>query len=373
MTMKPINFSNVDIVESDIKRVNEVLRSGWLTHGKYAELFDQEFKNYTKSNFSTTVSSCTAGLHLIFLALGIGKGDTVMVPAMSHVATAHAVSYTGAKVRFTDVDLETGNITFEEVKKNYKKNIKAIVVVHMSGIPVNDIISIKNFCKKNKIYLVEDCAHALGSKINGKHVGNFGDAGAFSFYPTKQITSGEGGAVITNNIKIFNKIKKLKAFGIDTDIKDRKIPGLYNVRSLGYNFRMTDFQAALIYTQLKRYKKNLFYRKKNAKIYEFYLRNRHYLSFSKYSKNNSYFIFQIFVNRKIRDTLIKKMVKQGIGCSIHYATPLPYFDYYKKLEGSKNFPNAAKYAKSNISLPIHTKLNKKQIRYISNFLIKNSK
>ena len=115
--MKQIKFSKVNIVDSDLKKVNEVLKSGWLTHGKYTKLFEKEFKKFTNTKFTTTVSSCTAGLHLIFLALGIGKGDTVLVPAMSHVASAHAASYTGAKIKFTDVDVETGNITFDEIKK----------------------------------------------------------------------------------------------------------------------------------------------------------------------------------------------------------------------------------------------------------------
>ena len=370
--MRQIKFSDVDITKNDLKKVSEVLKSGWLTHGKYTKLFENQLKLFTKSKHATTVSSCTAGLHLIFLALGIGRGDTVLVPAMSHVATAHAISYTGANVKFTDVDLETGNITLKDVIKNFNKNIKAIIVVHMSGIPVKDILKIKSFCKKNKIYLIEDCAHALGSKINGKHVGNFGDAGSFSFYPTKQITSGEGGAVITNSSKIFNKIKKLKAFGIDTDIKHRKIPGMYNVKGLGYNFRMTDFQAALIYAQLKRYSNKLLIRKRNAKIYERQLKNYNHIKFSSYSDNNSYFIFQIFVNKKIRNSLIKSMVKNFIGCSIHYATPLPYFDYYKKLLGVKKYVNAEYYAKSNISLPIHSKLNTKQIKYIVDFIINNT-
>ena len=370
--MKQIKFSKVNIADSDLKKVNQVLKSGWLTHGKYTKLFEKEFKKFTNTKFTTTVSSCTAGLHLIFLALGIGKGDTVLVPAMSHVASAHAASYTGAKIKFTDVDLETGNITFNEIKKNFSKKIKAIIVVHMSGIPVKEIIKIKNFCKKNKIYLIEDCAHGLGSKINKTHVGNFGDAGAFSFYPTKQITSGEGGAVVTNNKKLFEKIKKLKAFGIDTDINDRKIPGVYNVKSLGYNFRITDFQSALLFTQLKRYSFNLKKRIKNAKIYELYLKNCKNIQFSKFSKNNSYFIFQIFVNEKKRNSLIQEMVKNNIGCSIHYATPLPYFDYYKKFN-FKKFRNAEKYAKTNISLPVYSDLKKTEIKFITNFLEKNTK
>lgn len=370
--MRQIKFSKVDIIKDDLIKVNKVLKSGWLTHGKYTRLFEEKFKKYTGANYATTVSSCTAGLHLIFLALGISKNDTVLVPAMSHVASAHAASYTGAKIKFADVDLETGNITFDEIKKNFDKTLKAIIVVHMSGIPVKDIKKIQSFCKKNKIFLVEDCAHAIGSRLNQQHVGNFGDAAAFSFYPTKQITAGEGGAVISNNKKLFAKIKKLKAFGIDTDIKDRKIPGLYNVKGLGYNFRMTDFQAALLYTQIKRYNSKLKKRRDNAQIYENFLSDCKNINFSTFLDGNSYFIFQIFVDEKIRNNLIKKMVRNKIGCSIHYATPIPYFEYYKKSH-NKRFKNAEKYANTNISLPVYPDLKKEQIRYISNFLIENLK
>ena len=248
-----IKFSIPNIQTSDIKTVSKIIKSGWLTHGKYTTLFEKEFKKFTKSKYAISVSSCTAGLHLSCLASGFKKGDEIIVPAQTHTATAHAVEYTGARAIFADIDFKTGNINLENIKKKITKNTKGLIIVHMAGYPC-DVEKIRSFCSK-KIILLEDCAHAVGTKVKNKHVGNFGISGSFSFYPTKQITTGEGGMVITNDFNFYKKIKKLKAFGIDKDIKDRKKQGDYDVKSLGFNYRMTDFQAALGYKQIKQYKK----------------------------------------------------------------------------------------------------------------------
>ena len=175
---------------------------------------------------------------------------------MTHTATAHAVEYTGAKAVFTDISDLSGNIRLDKIKKKINKRTKGVILVHMAGYPC-EVDKIAKYCKRKNIKLIEDCAHSVGSYKNKKHLGNFGIASSFSFYPTKQITTGEGGMVITNNKKIFEKIKKLKAFGIDTEIKDRKKQGTYQVSKLGFNYRMTDFQAALGYFQIKNYRNNL--------------------------------------------------------------------------------------------------------------------
>ena len=244
--MKEIKFSKLNISNADINLVGKIIKSGWLTHGKFTQRFEDQFKKFTKSKYAVSVSSCTAGLHLSCLAAGFKKGDEIIVPAQTHTATAHAVEYTGARAVFADVDKLTGNILLKSIKKNHTKKTKGVIIVHMAGYPC-DLQEIAKFCKKKKLVLLEDCAHAVGTKYNKKQVGNYGLSGSFSFYPTKQITTGEGGMVITNEKKIFEKIKKLKAFGIDKDIKDRKKQGDYDVKFLGYNYRMTDFQAALGY------------------------------------------------------------------------------------------------------------------------------
>lgn len=365
-----ITFSKNEISKKDIKIVSQILNSGWLTHGKYTNLFEKEFAKFTSSKYAITVSSCTAALHLSCIALGFKKGDEIIAPAMTHTATSHAIEYVGAKVIFADIDILTGNLTLENLKKNITNKTKGVILVHMAGISV-EIDKIINFCKKKKIKVIEDCAHAVGSYFKNKHVGNFGETGCFSFYPTKQITTGEGGILITNNKKIFQEIKKLKAFGINKDIRERKNQGEYDVKCLGFNYRMTDFQAALGYLQLNRYKKNLTTRKLIAKRYIKNLQNFSAVKFPKFNKNNSYFIFPILCN-KFRNELLNFFKKKKIGVSVHYKTELPRMTYYRKKYFFKknSYKNAHQYAIQNISLPIYPKLSLKDVDFICN-MIKN--
>ena len=361
-----IPFSKKNIKNKDLVHVNKILKSGWLTHGKYTNMFQKSFAEFTGSKYAITVSSCTAGLHLACIAQKLKKGDEVIVPSLTHTATAHAVRYTGAKPVFADVSLDTGNINIEEIKKKKSYKTKGVIVVHMAGFPC-EIEEISNYCKKNKLFLIEDCAHALGTEGKNMHVGNYGVAGVFSFYPTKQITTGEGGMIVVNSKKMMKKLLSLKAFGIDKDINSRKKPGDYDVKELGLNYRMTDFQAALGYFQLKRYKKELEARKKNAKLYELFLSNLKNIKFTKFQKKSSYFIFQIF--SKQRNKIIEKLKKERVGFSIHYARPLHLMTYYKKNQNNKTkLLKSEKYSRENISLPVHSEIGKKQIKYISKLL-----
>lgn len=365
--IKKIPFSKLNIKKNDIKIVNKILSSGWLAHGKYNDEFENYICKYTSAKYACTVSSCTAGLHLSLLTIDIGIGDEVIVPSMTHTATAHAVEYTGAKVKFCDTDPLTGNITLSEIKKSLTKKTKAIIVVHMAGWPAK-MNEISIFCKINNIKIIEDCAHALGSSINKKHVGLFGVSGVFSFYPTKQITTGEGGIVISNNKNFISKLKKFKAFGIDTSPQLRVKPGFYDVNFLGYNYRMTEFQAALGLTQIKRYQSNLKKRQDNAKYFTKLLSNNKNIYALEFNKDCSYFIFQIFLkNSQMREKVVKILQQNKIGFSIHYATPVPFFTYYKKKynHSYKEFPNSVSYSKKSLSLPIHNNISKQDLIYIA--------
>ena len=239
----------------------------------------------------------------------------------------------------------------------------------MAGYPC-EIKKISDFCKKKKIVLLEDCAHALGTFFQRKHVGNYGISGSFSFYPTKQITTGEGGMIVTKDKKFYEKIKKLKAFGIDKDIKDRKKQGDYNVKLLGFNYRMTDFQAALGYRQLLNYRKNLKIRHRIGKRYIKNFSKINQIKYMPYSKNNSFFVFQIFCQK--RDKLLKELQNKKIGVSVHYTNPLPAMTYYKKKYNLnfKHFLNSFYYADSNISLPIYPKMSIREVDTISKEIIK---
>ena len=283
--MKKIKFSSPQILKKDLLSMNQSIESGWLAHGKYSDKFEREFTKYTGSKYATTVSSCTAGLHLACMSIGLKSSDEVIVPAQTHTATAHAVEYVGAKAVFADIELPSGNISPKNLLKKITKKTKAIIIVHLTGMPCK-IDEIMTIAKKFKLTVIEDCAHALGSFYNKKHVGNFGVVGCFSFYPTKQITTGEGGMVISNNKSIINKITKLKAFGINNDPKARKIQGKYDVNYLGFNYRMTDFQACLGYFQLKRYKNYITKRKQNALTFHKYFKNLKSVKYLEYHESN---------------------------------------------------------------------------------------
>ena len=368
--MKKINCAKLNIIKDDLKTVNKVLMSGWLAHGEYSEKFEKEICKFTKSKYAVTVSSCTAGLHLTFLSMNLKLGDEVIVTAMTHTATAHSVEYTGAKAVFCDINYKTGNICPKDFEKKITSKTKAVAIVHMAGLAV-ELDAIMKICKRKNIKIVEDCAHSLGTIYKNKHVGLFGICGVFSFYPTKQITTGEGGVVISNNKNFIEKIKKLKAFGIDTPPQLRKKPGVYDIKYLGFNYRMTEFQAVLGLTQLKRYAHNLKKRRYNAQYLTKLiqpLKNVHSID---YDKNNSYFIFQVlFENTKLRDKAIKILQESNIGFSIHYATPVPLFSFYKKKYGyeKEQFPHSFNYSRNSLSLPINNNISKSDLNIIYNKL-----
>ena len=217
----------------------------------------KKFCKFTHAKFSTTVSSCTAGMHLFYFSMGIGKGDEVIVPAQTHTATAHAVELTGARPIFVDCDPKTGNIDLNKIENKITKKTKAICVVHFLGIPV-DMKKI-NTIAKNKLLVLEDCALSLGAKFDKKHTGLHGDAGVFSFYPAKHITTGEGGILITKNMKIFKKIKLLKSLGINKSFLERKTPGIYDATDVGFNYRMSELHASIGVEQID--KINIFLKK----------------------------------------------------------------------------------------------------------------
>ena len=258
--MIKVPFGRPDITDREIQAVLNVLKKPILAHGPLSDKFAKLFAKYTGSKFATTVSSCTAGMHLFYLAKNIKSGDEVIVTSQSHISTAHSISLTGAKPVFVDCNPFNGNIEISKIEKKITKKTKAISLVHHLGNP-SDMNAIIKIAKKNNLLVMEDCATALGAKINNKHVGNFGNAGVFSFYPIKHITTGEGGIVISNDKKTIDKINMLKAFGVNKSYLKRRIPGEYDASLLGLNYRMNEIQAALGISQLK--KLSLFNKKRN--------------------------------------------------------------------------------------------------------------
>ena len=260
-----IPFGKPIIEQEEKKAVQEVLESPILVHGPKALDFEESFKNFTNANEAISVSSCTAGMHLIYFTLGIGPGDEVIVPAQTHVATAHAVELVGAKAVFVDVSSETGNIDPNLVRKAVTKNTKAIAVVHYLGVPAK-MNEINKIADEYGLFVLEDCALSPGAKFQNIHTGLLGDAGVFSFYPIKHITTAEGGMIILKDKKLANKLRLTKAFGIDRTHGERKIAGIYDSVELGFNYRMSEIHAAIGIEQLKKLPKFLIERKQNYEL-----------------------------------------------------------------------------------------------------------
>ncbi|HYF04219.1 MAG TPA: aminotransferase class I/II-fold pyridoxal phosphate-dependent enzyme, partial [Patescibacteria group bacterium] len=212
MQKRNVPFGRPLLGKEEKQAVADVLEGDILVHGPKAKEFENAFAAYTRAPHAVSVSSCTAALHLSYFYLGLGKGDEVIVPAQTHNATAHSVELTGAKPVFVDAEIRTGNIDIEQIEAAITERTRAISIVHYLGLPV-DMPHIMEIAKKHNLFVVEDCALAIGAQLDGIHAGLFGDVGCFSFYPVKHMTTAEGGMLITKDEKIALKIARQKAFG----------------------------------------------------------------------------------------------------------------------------------------------------------------
>jgi dTDP-4-amino-4,6-dideoxygalactose transaminase len=233
-----IPFGKPWITDEDRQAVMEVLQGSILTHGPQGKLFEEEFavfiegENQTTEAYCVTVSSGMAALHMAYWQLGIGTGDEVIVTAQTHNATAHAIEILGAKPVFIDCRLDTGNIDVQQIEQAITPRTKAISLVHFIGIPC-EMDGILDIAQRHGLKVIEDCAIALGARFRGVHVGLLGDAGCFSFYPVKHITSGEGGMFITRHVNLAQRVAHGRAFGVDRTHAERAIPGFYDVTAVG--------------------------------------------------------------------------------------------------------------------------------------------
>lgn len=353
--------------------VKNVLSQPILAHGNQTKKFENSFKKFTKSNYALSTSSCTAGMHLFYLAIGVKKGDEIILPTQTHVATAHAIEAVGGKPIFVDSNFLTGNIDVDEIEKKITKKTKVITVVHFVGIPAN-MIEICKIARKYKLYVLEDCALSLGSRIKNIHTGLWGDAGVFSFYPVKHITTGEGGMIISKNSKLEKKIKSLKSLGINKNFLDRNTPGLYDCKSFGLNLRMSEINSAIGNVQIKKIPKILKLRALNfkylkKKLDQFEKSIKIIQNQNKFFSSSNYCLVMVLKEKKLysnRKKIIKFLNNSGIGTSIYYPHPVSHMSYYKRKYNIKknSFINAQEISDNSISLPIGPHLTKKKLDYI---------
>lgn len=373
--MRQITFGTPIIGNEERTAVLKVLAGSQLVHGPQAKQFESNFSDYIGGGYALSVASCTAGLHLAYLNLEIGPGDEVVVPAQTHVATAHSVEYTGAKPVFVDVDGTTGNIDIDQIEQAITPRTRAICVVHYLGLPV-DMDRIKDIASRYNLFIVEDAALALGAYYKGVHAGLHGDVGCFSFYPVKHITTAEGGMFVSRHKHIADKVARLKAFGYDKMVGERAVPGLYDVDSLGYNYRMNEIEAAIGVEQLKRVSGFLEKRTENDAALRRALdgideitclapgggdfEHAHYCLVAVLSDS---------VAAK-RYKIINGLRDLGIGTSIYYPGPVPHLKYYREKYnlGSVAYPNAARISNQSVALPVGPHLDTDDMDYIGQTL-----
>jgi len=370
--MRNIPFGYPIILDEEKKAVLSVLDGPILTHGPKVKEFETQFSNFIDGKHSLAVASCTAALHLAYFYLEIGHGDEVIVPAQTHTATGHAVEFCGARPVFVDSELHTGNIDINLIENAITDKTKAISVVHFLGIPVNmDLIN--TIARKYDLFVVEDCALAIGSYFNNIHAGLHGDVGCFSFYPVKHMTTAEGGMFVTKHDDIAKIVNKQRAFGIDRQISERKIPGIYDIDMLGFNYRMSEIQAAIGVEQLKRIKGFLSKRIENFSTLENNLKSINNLTIIKSDSDicqNSCYCLSVILQDELSDRrveIINKLNEYGVGTSVYYPKPVPLMTYYAQKYGFKSnmFPNASLISDSSIALPVGPHLGKDDMNYIS--------
>lgn len=360
-----IPLAKPNITEKDIALVADVLRSGMLVQGKYAEELEANFVQLSGAKHASTLSNGTATLHLALIALGIKAGDEVIVPAFSYMATANVVELVGAKPVFVDIDMETFNIDVTKIEAAITSNTKAIMPVHEFGLAC-DIGAIIALAKKYNVYVIEDAACALGARYKDQHVGSFGDFGSFSLHPRKAISSGEGGVLITNNKAYDKKIKILRNHG--TEIID----GHMDFTEFGFNYRMTDFQAALVVSQMDRLQQSITYKNELAAIYNEELKtDKIKLPFVPHYTKHTWQTYHVVIDPSFnRDELIVKLKEKNIGVN-YGAQCMPYMASFKKkynYDCETLFPKSLGAYKQGLALPIHDLVTPEQVKYISHTL-----
>lgn len=376
-----IPYSRQHLFPKDIKEVVKVLKSKYLTQGPQIEKFEKKLSKKTKSKYAVVANSATSALHLACLALGLKKNDYLWTVPITFIASANCGIYCGAKIDLVDINKDTFNIDVKALEQKLqqakKKNKlpKILIPVHLGGNPC-DLEKINSLAKKYKFKVIEDASHAFGSRYKNSIIGDcrYSDAVVFSFHPVKPITSGEGGAVMSNSYKIYKKIKMLREHGIVREknlFKNKKQikPWYFEQQYLGFNYRLSDINAALGSSQVDHLNKFLKKRNNIAQIYYKNLTDK--IEFQKNYPNtvSARHLFIIKVQKKIHEDFFNFLRSNGLFVQLHYI-PIYRHPYYKKKFkfDIKKFPNSENYYSTAFSIPIYFSLNKKKQFKIVNLI-----
>ena len=384
MLKMEVPFAIPECGDDEIQEITDVIKSGWLTTASRCSRFEKDFAKFIGVKHALAVNSATAALHLGLEALGIAEGDKVLVPTFTFTATAEVVRYLRADPVFVDCDLETFCITPTLIENTLENNqslitdnsLKAIIPVHFGGHPC-DMNTILEFCKDNNLKIMEDAAHALPTKYNGRMIGTIGDITCFSFYANKTITTGEGGMLCTNDDNIASRVKIMRLHGINRDVWDRFSIGAsweYDIVAPGFKYNMPDINAAVGIHQLRKVE---LFRDKRQRISEAYheaLRDIPGLILPKINcamEDHSWYLFNVLIDPDKtlgginRNKFISEMTMRNIGTSVHYK-PIHRMTYYRERYRLKSemFPNAEWIYQRCVCLPIFSAMTDEQVDYV---------
>ncbi|MCP3930793.1 MAG: DegT/DnrJ/EryC1/StrS family aminotransferase [Bacteroidetes bacterium] len=363
-------FGSPMIEESEINEVVDSMKSGWLGTGPKVAQFENDFKNYIGASNAIAVNSCTAALHLSMVASNIGPGDEVITTPLTFCATVNAIIHTGANPVLADINPITMNIDPFEIKRKINSKTKAIVPVHFAGRPC-EMDKICDTAAKNDLLIIEDCAHSIETEFQNRKTGTIGNLGCFSFYVTKNIVTGEGGMIVTEDEELARRLKILALHGMDCDAWKRFSDEGYKhyfVTEAGFKYNMMDIQAAIGMHQLRRID---IYSKRRKEIW-----NRYNDAFSSHpisipadpiaGTRHSYHLYTIMIDKEkagiSRDNFLKAMHNLNIGTGVHYLS-IPEHPYYQQrfLWKPADYPNAQKIGQQTVSLPLSAKLTEEDV------------
>jgi perosamine synthetase len=363
-----IPYGRQSINEQDIEAVVNVLKSDYLTTGPKIAEFERKVADYTGAKYAVAIANGTAALHAACYAAGIGEGDEVITTPITFAASSNCVLYCGGTPVFADINPETYNISSVDIERKITSKTKAIIAVHFTGQPC-EMDQIYEIADKHNLIVIEDGAHALGAVYKGKRVGTLSDMTTFSFHPVKHITTGEGGMILTDNPKLYERLKLFRTHGITREenlLTKNDGPWYYEQRDLGFNYRITDIQCALGTSQMDRLPGFLEKRKKIAEQYNeaFAGNNQIQLPYQKEGCDNAWHLYVIRVKNGNRKEVFEKLRAAGIGVNVHYI-PVYQHPYYRSHGYAQVVcPNAEEYYKECISLPMYPDLKEEEQEYV---------
>lgn len=375
--MKQIPYGRQSIDDDDIKAVVDVLKSAFITQGPKVQEFESALAEYCGAKYAVTFSSGTAALHGAYFSAGIRQGDEIITSPITFAATANAALYFDARPIFVDVEPDTANINVALIEKAVTKKTKAIVPVHYAGHPA-DLAPIIELARRKGIAVIEDACHALGAKYRDKNIGSVSDMTVFSFHPVKSITTGEGGAVLTNNKEYYDKLIMFRSHGITKDaLKFRNESHgewYYEMQFLGFNYRLTDIQSALGISQLKKLDSFIEKRRKIAAFYDSKFRDNPFFDTppEKDYANSSYHLYPIRLKDKYTERkkkIFSSLREMGIGVQVHYI-PVYMLPFYRNSGNKALCPAAEDFYKREISLPIYPGLTVEDMNYVAETILK---